>query len=87
MYYLKSLDYNRAIQSYNNEIDTGNFKGYDKKNPVDKSSIENKFTLLPSGIPAGSVKVQVGNQTLYQDGSIYYAVLPDGSVVEVDIDG
>ena len=87
MYELKVFDYNEQIKSYNNAVETNNFKGYKKRDPISNENITNIFSMLPSGIPAGSVKVQVGNQTLYQDGSIYYAVLPDGSVVEVDIDG
>ncbi len=67
MYYIKSLDYNRGVKSYNNEIDTGNFSGYNKKSPVDKSSIENKFSLLPDGVPPGSVKKTNTNGVVYYE--------------------
>ena len=86
MYLYKTLDYNKAIKSYNDEIDTGNFPSYQKKEPIQKQTVINKFNLLPPGIPAGSKKVVVKGTTLYQTNGKYYAVLPNGTVEEVEID-
>ena len=85
MYLYKTLDYNKVIKSYNDEIDTGNFPSYQKKEPIQKQTVINKFNLLPPGIPAGSIRVVVDGQTLYQDKDKYYTIL-NGVVREVDID-
>jgi len=86
MYNLKVFDYNQQIKAYNNAVETGNFKGYKKREPITAEEVINKFSLLPENIPPGSKKVTINNQTLYQDGDTYYAVV-NGEVVEVDIDG
>lgn len=86
MYQLKVFDYNQQIKNYNNAVETGNFKGYEKRNPISNEEIDRIFTVLPPGIPAGSKKVIVKNTTLYQSNGKYYAVLPDGTVEEVEID-
>jgi len=67
-------------------VESGRFKGYEKRTPITEEEITSKFTLLPQGIPAGSKKVIVKNTTLYQSNGKYYAVLPDGTVEEVEID-
>lgn len=86
MYELKVFDYNEQIKSYNNAVDSGKFKGYEKRNPITSEEVTSRFTLLPNGIPAGSKKINVQGTTLYQKGNKYYAVLPNGTVDEVDID-
>lgn len=87
LFQLKTFDYNKLIKSYNNAVESDNFPGYEKRKPIDKSSVVSKFSLLPKGIPLGSEKVTINNKVLYRNGDIYYAVLPDGTVAEVDIDG
>lgn len=86
MYELKVFDYNEQIKSYNNAVDSGKFKGYEKRNPITSEEVTSRFALLPNGIPAGSKKINVQGTTLYQKGNKYYAVLPNGTVEEVDID-
>ena len=86
MYQLKVFDYNQQIKNYNNAVETNNFKGYEKRNPISDEKIDAIFTALPQGIPAGSKKVVVKNTTLYQANGKYYGVLPDGRVEEVEID-
>lgn len=86
MYQLKVFDYNQQIKNYNNAVETGNFKGYEKRNPISNEEIDRIFTVLPPGIPAGSKKVVVKGTTLYQTNGKYYAVLPNGTVEEVEID-
>lgn len=86
MYELKVFDYNEQIKSYNNAVDSGKFKGYEKRNPITSEEVTSRFALLPNGIPAGSKKINVQGTTLYQKGNKYYGVLPNGTVEEVDID-
>ena len=57
-----------------------------KRNPITSEEVTSRFALLPNGIPAGSKKINVQGTTLYQKGNKYYAVLPNGTVEEVDID-
>ena len=86
MYQLKVFDYNQQIKNYNNAVETGNFKGYEKRNPISDEEIDRIFTILPPGIPAGSKKVVVQGITLYQNNGKYYKDLPDGRVEEIEID-
>ena len=86
MFRLKVESYNEDIKGYNMGVESGRFKGYEKRTPITEEEITSKFTLLPQGIPAGSKKVVVQGITLYQSGNKYYAVLPDGTVEEVEID-
>lgn len=86
MYQLKVFDYNQQIKNYNNAVETGNFKGYEKRNPISDDEINNIFTVLPPGIPVGSKEVNVKGTTLYQSNGKYYGVLPDGTVDEVDVE-
>lgn len=86
MFRLKVESYNEDIKGYNMGVESGRFKGYEKRTPVTEEEITNKFTLLPQGIPVGSKKVIVQGMTLYQSGDKYYALLPNGTVEEVEID-
>lgn len=86
MFRLKVESYNEDIKGYNMGVESGRFKGYEKRTPVTEEEITNKFTLLPQGIPVGSKKVIVQGMTLYQSGDKYYALLPNGTVQEVEID-
>lgn len=86
MFKLKVESYNEDIKGYNMGVESGRFKGYEKRTPITEEEIISKFTLLPQGIPVGSKKVVVQGMTLYQSGDKYYAVLPDGTVEEVEID-
>ena len=86
MFRLKVESYNEDLKGYNMGVESGRFKGYEKRTPITEEEITSKFTLLPQGIPAGSKKVIVKNTTLYQSNGKYYAVLPDGTVEEVEID-
>jgi hypothetical protein len=86
MFRLKVESYNEDIKGYNMGVESGRFKGYEKRTPITEEEITSKFTLLPQGIPAGSKKVVVQGMTLYQSGDKYYAVLPNGTVEEVEID-
>lgn len=86
MFRLKVESYNEDIKGYNLGVESGRFKGYKKRTPITEEEITSKFTLLPQGIPAGSKKVVVQGMTLYQSGDKYYAVLPNGTVEEVEID-
>ena len=86
MYQLKVFDYNQQIKNYNNAVETGSFKGYEKRNPISDDEINNIFTVLPPGIPVGSKEVNVKGTTLYQSNGKYYGVLPDGTVDEVDVE-
>jgi hypothetical protein len=65
MYLYKTLDYNKAIKSYNDEINTGNFPSYKEKTPIEKQTVINKFNLLPEGVPVGSVKKINPNGVVY----------------------
>lgn len=65
MYLYKTLDYNKAIKSYNDEINTGNFPSYKEKTPIEKQTVINKFNLLPEGVPVGSVKKISPNGVVY----------------------
>ena len=82
----KARQYNNDILGYNIGVDTKKYEGYTKKEPINEQEILNLFTLLPEGIPSGSKKVEVQGTTLYQSNGKYYAVLPDGTVEEVEID-
>ena len=86
MFKLKVESYNEDIKGYNMGVESGRFKGYEKRIPITEEEITSKFTLLPQGIPAGSKKVVVQGMTLYQSGDKYYALLPNGTVQEVEID-
>ena len=86
MFRLKVESYNEDIKGYNMGVESNRFKGYTKRIPITEEEITSKFTLLPQGIPAGSKKVIVKDTTLYQSNGKYYAVLPDGTVQEVEID-
>jgi hypothetical protein len=86
MFRLKVESYNEDIKGYNMGVESNRFKGYTKRTPITEEEITSKFTLLPQGIPAGSKKVVVKDTTLYQSNGKYYAVLPDGTVQEVEID-
>ncbi len=86
MFRLKVESYNEDLKGYNMGVESGRFKGYEKRTPITEEEITSKFTLLPQGIPAGSKKVIVKNTTLYQSNGKYYAVLPNGTVEEVEID-
>jgi len=86
MFRLKVESYNEDIKGYNMGVESGRFKGYEKRTPITEEEITSKFTLLPQGIPAGSKKVVVQGMTLYQSGGKYYAVLPNKTVQEVEID-
>lgn len=85
MYRLKVESYNEDIRGYNMGIESGKYKGYEKRTPITEEEITSKFTLLPPGIPAGSIRVVVDGQTLYQDKDKYYTIL-NGVVREVDVD-
>jgi len=65
MYLFKTLDYNKAVKSYNDEIATGNFPSYKEKTPIEKKTVINKFSLLPEGVPAGSVRKVTLNGIVY----------------------
>jgi len=65
MYLYKTLDYNKILKSYNDEIATGNFPSYKEKTPIDKKTVINKFSLLPEGVPAGSVRKVTPNGIVY----------------------
>jgi len=65
MYLFKTLDYNKAVKSYNDEIATGNFPSYKEKTPIEKKTVINKFSLLPEGVPAGSVRKVTPNGIVY----------------------
>ena len=86
MYQLKVFDYNEQIKNYNNAVESGNFKGFDKREPISTEKIDQIFSLLPKGVPAGSVQVVINDVPLYQKGDKYYFVRPDGTVDEVDIE-
>ena len=86
MYKLKVESYNEDIKGYNQGVESGRYKKYEKRIPITSEEITSKFLLLPQGIPAGSKKVIVKGIPLYQKGSKYYTVLNDGSVEEVEID-
>ena len=86
MFKLKVESYNEDIKGYNMGVESGRFKGYEKRTPITEEEITSKFTLLPQGIPAGSKKVIVQGMTLWQLGNKYYAVTPNGTVEEIEID-
>lgn len=65
MYLFKTLDYNKAVKSYNDEIATGNFPSYKEKTPIEKKTVINKFSLLPEGVPSGSVRKVTPNGIVY----------------------
>ena len=85
MYKLKVESYNEDIKGYNLGVESGRYKGYEKRTPITQEEITSKFTLLPQGIPLGSIRVVVDGQTLYQDKDKYYTIL-NGVVREVDVD-
>ena len=82
----KARQYNNDILGYNIGVNTKKYEGYTEKEPINEQEILNLFTLLPEGIPSGSKKVEVQGTTLYQSNGKYYAVLPNGTVEEVEID-
>ena len=82
----KARQYNNDILGYNIGVNTKKYEGYTEKEPINEQEILNLFTLLPQGIPSGSKKVEVQGTTLYQLNGKYYAVLPNGTVEEVEID-
>ena len=82
----KARQYNNDILGYNIGVNTNKYEGYTEKEPINEQEILNLFTLLPQGIPSGSKKVEVQGTTLYQLNGKYYAVLPNGTVEEVEID-
>jgi len=86
MYKLKVESYNEEIKAYNLGVESGRYQGYKEREPVTQQEITSKFTLLPSGIPTGSKRVNVQGTILYQSNGKYYAVLTDGTVEEVEID-
>jgi hypothetical protein len=87
MYNLKVFDYNEQIKNYNNAVESGNFKGYEKRKPISSEQVEKIFNPLPPGIPVGSVKTIINGITLYQKGDKYYTIL-NGVVTEVeDVNG
>ena len=89
MYNLKLIGYNRDILKYNNEVKTGNFKGYEERKPIDRSRVYEKFSLVPEGVHKRSRKVDVGDPNnpimLWYDAELnkYYTL--DGTD-EVEID-
>lgn len=85
MYRLKVESYNEDIRGYNMGIESGKYKGYEKRTPITEEEITSKFTLLPPGIPAGSMRVLIDGKTLYQDKDKHYTIL-NGVVREVDVD-
>jgi hypothetical protein len=90
MFKLKVETYNEDIKGYNLGVESGKYEGYEKRTPITQEEITSKFSLLPEGVPAGSIKiVRNVNGTdvlLYQKGEEYYFVNPDGTVQEVDME-
>ena len=86
MYQDKVDAYNEDIKGYNLGIDSQKYSGYEKRTPITSDSVIAKFSLLPKGIPIGSQMVNISGTTLYQSNDKYYAVLPDGTIEEVEID-
>ena len=89
MYNLKLIGYNRNVKKYNNEVATGNFKGFKERKPIDRSRVYEKFSLVPEGVHKRSRKVDVGDPNnpimLWYDAELnkYYTL--DGTD-EVEID-
>lgn len=65
MFRLKVESYNEDIKGYNMGVESGRFKGYEKRTPITEEEITSKFTLLPEGIPAGSVRKVSPNGIVY----------------------
>jgi hypothetical protein len=90
MFKLKVETYNEDIKGYNLGVESGRYEGYEKRTPITQEEITSKFSLLPKGVPAGSVKIvrNVNGKDiiLYQKGEEYYFVNQDGTVQEVDME-
>jgi len=65
MYQDKVDAYNEDIKGYNIGVESKKYTGYSKRSPISSKDVAAKFSLLPEGIPIGSIREVSPNGVVY----------------------